>query len=72
MDIEQQLTYLEKGAKKDLADMGPKERMTYYQQLKEYIRPKMTRTAIEKSSELPEKIELVVIHEKPKKDEKSS
>ncbi len=61
MTVSEQITYLEKNAKKDLDDMLPKDRMTYYQQLKEYEVPKLSRVGFVQDQELPERIELILV-----------
>jgi hypothetical protein len=40
MNIEDQIKYLELNAKRDLDDMSPKDRMMYYQNIKQFEFPK--------------------------------
>ena len=54
MTVTEQIEYLEKNAKKDLDEMTGKDRMTYYQQLKEYEKPKLSRVGFVQDTELPD------------------
>ena len=61
MTLKEQIDYLESNAKEDLQAMTPKDRMTYYGQIKEYEVPKFSRIGFVAASELPQKIELVLV-----------
>ena len=61
MTLKEQIEYLEAGAEDDLKAMSPKDRMTYYGQIKEYEVPKFSRIGFVAASELPQKIELVLV-----------
>lgn len=61
MTIDEQIEYLEGRVLEDLERLGPKERLTYYQGLKEFQRPKLQRSTVFKSDEIPDTIKLILV-----------
>lgn len=61
MTIDEQIAYLEDNILEDIKKMSPKDRAGYYQNLKEFERPKLQRTGFVQDSELPQRIEIEIV-----------
>lgn len=61
MSIDEQLEYLENGVLDDIKRLTPKDRLNYYQGLKEFERPKLQRSTVIKTDEIPDTIKLILV-----------
>ena len=62
MSIDEALDMLERDhLEADIKSLLAKDRLTFYQQLKEFVRPKLQRAGVLQDVELPEKIEIKIV-----------
>ena len=61
MTIDEQLAYLEVNILEDIKAMSPKDRAAYYQNLKEFERPKLQRSGFIEDTKLPKKITIEIV-----------
>ena len=61
MTVDEQLEFIESRIKADIEAMTPRDRTNYYQNLKEYQRPKLSRAGFIQADTAPEKIEIEII-----------
>ncbi len=61
MTIKEQLALLEEMAEADIRKLAPKDRLNYYNSLKEFDLPKMQRTPFQTEADLPDEITIKVV-----------
>lgn len=61
MTISEQIEYLENRIQSDIDAMSPRDRCNYYQSLKEFERPKMTRSTFTNDDSIPPRIEIELV-----------
>lgn len=65
MNIKDQLELLESMAEADIKKLSPKDRLSYYNSLKEFEIPKLQRSPFQTEAELPDKITIEVVTNEP-------
>lgn len=61
MTIKEQIALLEELAETDIRKLSPKDRLNYYNSLKEFEVPKLQRSPYQTEAELPDSITIKVI-----------
>ena len=62
MTIKEQIELLEGLAEEDIKSLNPKDRLNYYNSLKEFELPKMQRSPFQTEAQLPDKITIKVVN----------
>jgi hypothetical protein len=62
MTIKEQIKLLEGLAEEDIKSLNPKDRLNYYNSLKEFELPKMQRSPFQTEAQLPDKITIKVVN----------
>jgi len=61
MTIKEQIALLEELAENDIRKLSPKDRLNYYNSLKEFEVPKLQRSPYQTEAELPDSITIKVV-----------
>jgi len=61
MTIKEQIALLESLAEQDIRKLSPKDRLNYYNSLKEFEVPKLQRSPYQTEAELPDSITIKVV-----------